>query len=336
MPALRDARTVKEADGKELTIRLHGDEFFHYTTTEDGFLIAKGKNDFFEYAQMQSNGTITTQGWRANNADKRTLKEKRFLKKQPTDFSVIATTRRNTIAKSQSISSKSFPLSGSPRSLVILVEFKNKAFTVSSPQEKFTDLLNQEGYSANGGTGSARDYFRDNSCGKFVPQFDVVGPFKLDNDYAYYGGNVNNNDKNPRQMVVDACIKAAEAGVKFSDYDSDNDGVVDNIFIYYAGYNEAEGGPDDTIWPHRWIVSTSITFDGKRIKDYACTSELKGNSGGAMCGIGTFCHEFCHVLGLPDFYATNGAKHGTLGSWDIMDYGPYNNQGRTPPFFFFF
>ncbi|HQC04773.1 MAG TPA: M6 family metalloprotease domain-containing protein [Paludibacteraceae bacterium] len=333
VPALRDARTVKEADGKELTIRLHGDEFFHYTTTEDGFLIAKGKNDFFEYAQMQSNGTITTQGWRANNADKRTLKEKRFLKKQPTDFSVIATTRRNTIAKSQSISSKSFPLSGSPRSLVILVEFKNKAFTVSSPQEKFTDLLNQEGYSANGGTGSARDYFRDNSCGKFVPQFDVVGPFKLDNDYAYYGGNVNNNDKNPRQMVVDACIKAAEAGVKFSDYDSDNDGVVDNIFIYYAGYNEAEGGPDDTIWPHRWIVSTSITFDGKRIKDYACTSELKGNSGGAMCGIGTFCHEFCHVLGLPDFYATNGAKHGTLGSWDIMDYGPYNNQGRTPPFF---
>ena len=333
VPALRDARTVKEADGKELTIRLHGDEFFHYTTTEDGFLIAKGKNDFFEYAQMQPNGTITTQGWRANNADKRTLKEKRFLKKQPTDFSVIATTRRNTIAKSQSISSKSFPLSGSPRSLVILVEFKNKAFTVSSPQEKFTDLLNQEGYSANGGTGSARDYFRDNSCGKFVPLFDVVGPFKLDNDYAYYGGNVNNNDKNPRLMVVDACIKAAEAGVKFSDYDSDNDGVVDNIFIYYAGYNEAEGGPDDTIWPHRWIVSTSITFDGKRIKDYACTSELKGNSGGAMCGIGTFCHEFCHVLGLPDFYATNGAKHGTLGSWDIMDYGPYNNQGRTPPFF---
>ena len=40
-------------------------------------------------------------------------------------------------------------------------------------------------------------------------------------------------------------------------------------------------------------------------------------------GIGTFCHEFSHILGLPDLYATNDAEHKTLGIWDIMASGSY-------------
>ena len=117
------------------------------------------------------------------------------------------------------------------------------------------------------------------------------------------------------------------------------------LFIYYAGYNEAEHGPANTIWPHRWAVYpaalypsgsnyagtvASVTFNGKRVFDYACTSELRGASGSNMCGVGTFCHEFGHVLGLPDYYDTTGSQN-TLNSWDIMDAGNYNNLGRTPP-----
>lgn len=334
VPALRDIRNVKQTDGKELSILLQGDEHFHYTTTEDGFLITKNTVGDYEYATMDKTGTITSKGIQANNPGERKFREKRFLKKQTKDFSeIIEQKRSSTAIQTKTLATKQFPISGTPRSLVILVSFSNKEFTISNPQQKFTNLLNEEGYATNGGTGSARDYFSDNSYGKFTPQFDVVGPFQLDNTYAYYGANVNNSDKNPRQMVVDACTKALAAGVKFSDYDTDNDGKVDNIFIYYAGYNEAEGGPEDTVWPHRWVVSTSLKFDGKSIYDYACTSELKGRTGSTMCGIGTFCHEFGHVLGLPDFYATNGASHHTLGSWDVMDYGPYNNAGRTPPYY---
>jgi M6 family metalloprotease-like protein len=143
-------------------------------------------------------------------------------------------------------------------------------------------------------------------------------------------------------MVADACRMAYEAdGVDFSEYDTDNDGRVDNVFIYYAGHNEAEGGSKNTIWPHRWVIypggnyngtPASITFNGKRIYDYACTSELRGSTGKNMCGIGTFVHEFGHVLGLPDFYITDySSNHKTLAHWDVMDYGPYLNVGRTPP-----
>ena len=74
----------------------------------------------------------------------------------------------------------------------------------------------------------------------------------------------------------------------------------------------------------------SFQLDGKTVDHYCCLNEIDGSSN-KRCGIGTFCHEFSHVMGLPDFYATNQASHRTLGSWDIMDYGPYNNNGNTPP-----
>nr|MBP6662505.1 M6 family metalloprotease domain-containing protein [Paludibacter sp.] len=177
------------------------------------------------------------------------------------------------------------------------------------------------------------DYFKDNSMGLFDPQFDVVGPFKLPQLMSYYGENdASELDKNPRQMVIDACKLASENGVNFADYDTDKDGIVDNVFIYYAGYNEAEGAPKNTVWPHRWSLANYNTkFNGVAVYDYACTSELQRTSGSLMCGIGTFCHEFGHVLGLPDYYATNDGTHQTLSYWNIMDYGPYLNSGRTPP-----
>jgi M6 family metalloprotease-like protein len=226
------------------------------------------------------------------------------------------------------------------------VNFSDKSFVTSSAQSAFTNLLNQSGYSANGATGSARDYFMASSYGKFSPEFDVVGPYTLSKTMQTYGANdADGYDVDPARMIVDACKAADNAGVDFSQYDTDKDGLIDNIFVYYAGYNEAEGAAENTVWPHRWIVYTSeesssdytydgtvasVTFDGVRLYDYACTSELKGTSGSNMCGVGTFCHEFGHVLGLPDYYHTAEDKT-TLDYWDIMDAGNYLNDGRTPP-----
>ena len=103
--------------------------------------------------------------------------------------------------------------------------------------------------------------------------------------------------------------------------------------ILYAGKGEADGGATNTIWPHQYELSYSgkdFNLDGKRVDHYCCLNEIDGTSG-QRCGIGTFCHEFGHVMGLPDLYATNNATHHTLVSWDIMDYGPYLNGGNTPP-----
>ena len=332
---------VTQPDGSQLTIRLRGDEHGHYQTTDDGYLVKQNAKGYYVYGTLNANGVIVEDTIVAKNAAKRSTSEVQYLKnksnatlqvkilqQKKSKFQVPGTARR-----------KAYPLIGSPKALVILANFKDKAFGVPSPQASFQNLVTQPGYSANGGTGSAKDYFMSSTYGKFAPDFVVVGPVTLPQTLDYYGKNdANGSDTNPAQMIIDACAAANKAGLDFTQFDTDNDGYVDNVFVYYAGYNEAEGGPANTIWPHRWSISsagitTGITFNGKKIEDYSCTSELKGTSGTNMCGVGTFCHEFGHVLGLPDYYNTSGSSTyiATLETWDIMDYGPYLNDGCTPP-----
>ena len=336
IPALPYPIKITQPDGSEITIYLKGDEFFRYKTTLDGYLLAENENGVLCYAKKE-NGKIKSSGIKASEINKRGIIEKTLVKtfSKDTDLTaLIRTAKASRIAKLPSDVSQvnSFPLTGSPKSLVILVNFSDVSFVTANSNQEFTNLLNQTNYSTNGGTGSAKDYFRDASNGTFDPQFIVVGPYTLPQTTAYYGANTNDEDANPRQMVIDACKLADDNGVNFADYDVDGDGIVDNVFIYYAGHNEAEGASANTVWPHRWSLSNlSTKFDGKSIYDYACTSELKNASGTVMCGIGTFCHEFGHVLGLPDYYATNNASHFTLKQWNIMDYGAYLNEGHTPP-----
>ena len=343
--------TATQPDGTSVTILLHGDEFHHFKTSVDGYLLKQNTKGFLTYATINTAGEIIESDYIAKDAPKRTATENQFLK--TVNQAAIIQKTQSASLKSKSfnapvIPQKVFPSTGSPKSLVILVNFSDKSYVTGTPQTSFTNLLNQDSYSVNGGTGSARDYFMASTYGAFLPNFDVVGPVTLPQTLDYYGKNdANGNDTNPVQMIVDACTAANNAGLDFTQYDTDNDGIVDNVFVYYAGYNEAEGGPANTIWPHRWGIYpqslfpssssnysgtvASVTFDGKRVMDYACTSELRGSSGSNMCGIGTFCHEFGHVLGLPDLYDTSGTQSHTLDYWDIMDAGAYNNTGRTPP-----
>ncbi len=335
--------SITQPDGTQLSIRLRGDEYHHFQTTEDGYLLKANSKGFLTYATVSVTGELVESNIVAQNVSKRSATEVQYLK--TIDKSASLQALNHAPQKSKMLTNgvnqprKAYPLNGSPKALVILANFKDKAFSVPSPQTSFQNLVTQSGYSANGGTGSAKDYFMSSSYGKFAPNFVVVGPVTLPQTLDYYGKNdANGQDTNPAQMIVDACAAADAAGLDFTQFDTDGDGYVDNVFVYYAGYNEAEGGPANTIWPHRWSISsagitTGITFDGKKIEDYSCTSELKGTSGSNMCGVGTFCHEFGHVLGLPDYYDTSGSSTyiTTLETWEIMDYGPYLNGGNTPP-----
>lgn len=222
-----------------------------------------------------------------------------------------------------------FPTKGDLHFLVVLVEFDDKGFAFADPVEEFNAMLNDPGYDRYCATGSVSDYYRDCSDGQFCPVFDVVGPVKMSRGYSYYGSG--SDDSAAGLMVIEAC-KALAGKVDFSRYDIDLDGRVDNVYFYYAGLGEADGGDPATIWPHSWNLSDqqrSLELDGVSIDAYACSPELDGS--GKPNGIGTFCHEFGHVLGLPDLYASaySGALH--PDKWSLMASGNYNDDGRTPP-----
>ena len=304
IPARPGKVTHRGENGQAVQVTLHGDEFCHWATDESGREVI-----------ISRDGTVRPVPATRGGVRRYAPSWHRIYTPTPGEIS-----------------------NGNKHFLVILVEFADQSFVLDNPKTRFTRLLNENGYSDFGGTGSAHDYYFDQSSGKFDPIFDVIGPVKISGKVADYGGNnEQDGDKNAPGAFLAAVDAAHEQGlVNFADYDCDGDGYVDNIFFYYAGHNEAEQGGADTIWPHAFgfYGSNSRRFDGVLLSRYACTSELRGSSGSTMCGIGTFCHEFGHVLGLPDFYDTDYAENGTaaeLYHFSLMSSGSYNNNGCTPP-----
>ena len=337
VPAYNGLMKKTQPDGTILSYRIVGDERFHAFTTTDGHLILPDDAGAMRYVEdMKADGT-PVMGLIAHDADLRTATETERLDAVGTaDFGKLYQSAVKRKAPAQRLPGPTFPTTGNLKGIVLLVEFADNSMLEGNDSNLFHSVMNDEGFSLNGATGSARDYFVSQSMGKFTPEFDVVGPIKLSRSMMYYGANDRyGQDSKPGEMVKEACEYASEnLGVDFSKYDYNNDGVVDFVYIIYAGYAESYGASSNTIWPHASNL-TSLGIDcnvnGKQVQRYACSSELKYVSGTQLEGIGTFCHEFGHVLGLPDMYNTYYQQYVQLGSWDIMDTGCYNNESHTPP-----
>lgn len=334
---------VQQPNGEIIKIQLHGDEFFHYITAEDGSVVMQGDKGYYVYANISEDGSLTPSTVSVTNQSLKSsfLNVVRADSEEFKEKIVRPASKRVREKRQEAHGREPFALRNArggaaddDRYLVILVEFADVKFKKTAAD--FSAMLNQTGYDANGATGSVKDYYVDNSMGKFEPQFDVYGPVTLPNSMTYYGANdANGDDIRAKQMVIDAC-RALDSQIDFSAYSTIEENIVDNVYVFYAGYSEASGGGSNTIWPHKYTVSDLNTFlDGVKLADYACSSELRGSQGANMSGIGTFTHEFGHVLALPDMYDADGALNGQgvgLGSWSVMASGNYLNYERTPPF----
>ena len=242
-----------------------------------------------------------------------------------------------------------FPTQGEIHGVVLLVAFQDVEFCMSDDSirallqarydgDNYSEYIEHQEYSEVDNRvigvratipGSARDYFREMSMGQFTPHFDVVGPITLDNPRSHYGkNNAAGRDKNARAMITEACRKAHDRQlVDFANYDANDDGVVDFIYVVYAGSDEAQTGIEDCVWAHSSNVSLQLGH--MRTGHYACSGELFVDLPNLPAGIGTFVHEFSHILGLPDFYNTQ-ADDFTMDVWSVMDYGMYNRGGFVP------
>ena len=239
------------------------------------------------------------------------------------------------------------PINLAPRGLVILVSFSDVEF--QTEKAEIDSMLNGSNYVRDfdysyvykGETyeghlhheGSARQYFEASSFGQYSPHFDVVGPVRINKPYSTYGQGFKESATKVAPMI-EAALDSVKNEVDFSIYDNNSDGVVDFVYVIYAGRGEADTeGNTNLIWPKASsnIPSSTKRYNGKLIGRWACSNEMNPN--GQHDGLSTFAHEFSHVLGLPDFYATNNSEHKTLGLWDIMDYGTYMNEGNTPPLY---
>lgn len=356
VPAKQGAVKVQQPDGSTLTLVLHGDEWSNFTTTTDGYTVEKNAQGYYVYAQREQ-GMLKATAMVAHDASQRQAAEQAFLagvaKYQQAEMSAeVAHMKQATEAREAAVRAAHRAAAKGNRAahydynnfrgLIILVEWNDKSFSRSDYKTVITNMVNQEnytGYDSETFTGSVHDYFSDNSLGKFQPQFDVVGPYQLNYSQYYPESTTNARD------IVNAALDAADPYVNFANYDGDNDGEVDLVFFVVAGNGANYGGNDSRLWwPHRSQVYRKqgnnwyyVYKDGVKFGAYASSVELYGYtqkpSTVRIDGIGTICHEFSHVLGLPDFYDTDYATGGQSahpGGWSVMAGGSYENYSRTP------
>ncbi len=328
---------LTQPDGKDLSYIIKGDEYYHARFTSDGYRLGTDSKGFQRY--LLDDGTVSS--FAAHNEAERTSDETAFLQTLiKRDFSSdYADARKQSSLRSYcSVVNNGFPTTGSPRGLVLLVSFADRAWGAQDSLQIWKDHMNAEGFHYSGATGSVRDYFVKQSSGVFTPTFDVYGPIAVSHEIAYYGkNNSSGSDENPYDMVTEACQIAHDSlGVDFSKYDSNGDGDVDYVYIFFAGYDESNGADENCIWAHSYKLSylhKDMQFDGKHVNGYSCSGEYYGSDTTVvqMDGVGAFCHEFSHQLGLPDLYNTNDQfKDDSWNYWSILSLGTYLNKSRTP------
>lgn len=320
IPAKRITKTAT-IDGKQVKLTFTGNEKVHFWLSEDG-----------KKYQMNEDGTFRIY---PESSFQRALESHKY---ERMDQEVAIP---NTPAFAKARAKRKAKYQGQKRGLLILAEFADNTFTsTTKPKEDYQKLMAEENYKETKNYGSVRDYFKAQSYGQFDFVLDVVGPVKLSHNMIYYGGNDSNDDDlRAGTMVWEAC-KLADEQVDFSQYDWDGDGEVEQVFVLYAGYGEAQSYKDNTVWPHAWYLSAakeyegtigSCKFDGVTVDSYACGCELAGSRGSVQDGIGTICHEFSHCFGLPDLYCTDyNHEELTMDNWSLLDMGSYANNGYTP------
>lgn len=308
-------RNITLADGTVVRAELVGDEHLTYWRTADGAC----------YRQTPSAGVFSKVELSALQSEydavvaQKAAREKAILESARTSMPV------------KKVEGSKFQ--GKKKCLVILANFADTKFKPEHTLDLYKQIINGENYSDEtlGFKGSVRDYFKAQSGGQFEIDFDVVGPVDLPKGYAGYG----KNDASGRDqaalvypMVEDAVNLAKDQVTDWKQYDWDGDGLVEEVFVLYAGHGQATYPQDpDLVWPHKSAIDPMTVADGVKVSVYACSCELGATE--AIDGIGAFCHEFSHCMGLKDHYDINGRGYGT-GFWDIMCFGCYNGNTFLP------
>ncbi len=195
---------------------------------------------------------------------------------------------------------------------IICIEYPDAKHNEKIPTKAWEESMFSEGTytktSATGQTvfGSLRDYYIEQSHGALKVEgkaFDYVEVSKKRAEY----------NTGPRTAML---TEALDLLLKRDGPDALKD--LDGVFFLYAG-DRMQVSRGSLFWPHR----SNVSHKGKNWAYFICPE-----GGSRMANISVFCHEFGHMLGLPDLYARpeNPGSEG-VGIWSAMS----NQAGNGKP-----
>ena len=317
MPARPGMIMAAMPDGSQAPLTLHGDEFFHYATTPEGFTLLPDPAEGWVFARQTPQGAVPGDIRYRGAESVREAAAGGCAKNLRPAMTPQAMTRKAASRATQI--DGTFPAKGSRRLLMLLLNYADTEPKYA--REDFDRYMNQAGYN---GTGSFRDYYLENSYGQLDIATTVTRWVTLPRTKNSYGpdGAVN--------MIVDA-LRLLDAEIDLRDFDNDGDGILDGLAVIHQGTGAEASGSTSEIWSHSSAIY-GVEFDGVQVRRYTIQPELLDKD---ISTIGVMCHEFGHNLGAPDFYDTDyslsGGEYPGTGVWDLMGSGAWNgNLGDRP------
>ncbi len=174
------------------------------------------------------------------------------------------------------------------RIAIICVEYPDTKHNEKIPVKAWEDSMFSKGTynktSITGQTvyGSMHDYYLEQSYGNLKIEgkaFEYVEVSKKRSEYA-------TGDRSALLTEAMDKLLARDGKDALKDFDG--------VFYIYAGASYTPAIRGSLYWPHR----ASVNYKGKSWPYFICPE-----GGVRMANISVFCHEFGHMLGLPDLYA---------------------------------
>lgn len=338
--AYPDVITLTQPNGTTFSAYIKGNEMLHRYESVDGYTVLQNPaaGGQYEYAVLNIDGDLVPGGIAAQPTADGLVNKQLVAKGLTFSNNQIKAAResfyKNDMKRMGKAANGDFPSTGTNKLLVVLMQFPDEPALYSKQQ--FIDLLTQEGYNVNGGTGSFKEFYEDNSFNQLNLDITVIGWYTASRNRLAYGRTDASGADNPNyavnvhELVRQAVDSAESMGIDFADYDNNKDGELDGLMLFHSGYG-AEQGRNGYIWSHRWSLwSGNRTYDGVNINNY-CINPAKRDFGQGVTQVrvGVATHEFGHILGLPDLYDTEQTSEGA-GNWCLMAGGPWMNSERTP------
>ncbi len=325
VPAYPGLLKVTQPDGSTIEVYSVGDEHFNYFTDAKGeYILERNDKGFLVKAERLGEKM-------------RPIQE--HIDVLRAEQNAIHTPVKRTLGKLDQDGRALFPTSGETDCLILLVEYADRPFTekvgYDDVRSYYNDFFNKKNFRAYDLEYSVIDYFTEVSGGVYKPKYEIAPVVTLPKDAQYYVGDQPNDRYRHWDEALSYALKELDGQIDYSKYDNDKDGSIDFVYIIYAGYGQADTAEPSTIWPHQGNLP-QMTLDGVKTGPYACSNELRGTADYYQktlrpAGIGTFCHEFGHVLGLPDLYDPNYRNNAYVpGKWSVMCNGCYNVGGTVP------
>ncbi|WJP98246.1 immune inhibitor A domain-containing protein [Macrococcus bovicus] len=217
-------------------------------------------------------------------------------------------------------------------------------------KEHYRDLFFADRFKGSDGKSyrTVKNYYEISSGGSFTLSGQVSGWYRAKKPLSYYGVNEDaNDDAHVHELIMEAAARVAkDKSINLKKYDrydyydrdqdgniNEPDGIIDKFIVVFSGIGESEGGGalgTNSIWEHvSEVGSRPHTIPGT----YSRTSKFPGHrlaisEYGVMAedsSVGTFTHEFGHMLGLIDEYDTSRSAGSHAGEpvryWSLMSYG---------------